>query len=168
MQHWNEGVARMQLQYLQASLSYNYYYHDCVACAGTLSTRQIRTPNEQEDARDHISVCIHQDLTAKQKWYLPVYDYACACIYYVGIRNNRVYVRISIHVLHPTQDRMNFSRFKGSFLKAPRAVVPRYSVHAIHYHYGKDIEDVSFFVLERVTDLSRIQSSIQPERGQAN
>ena len=37
--------------------------------------------------------------------------------------------------------------FEGSFLEAPRAVL--FHATAIHCHYGIDIEDASFLVLER-------------------
>ena len=40
-----------------------------------------------------------------------------------------------------------FLVFEGSFLEAPRAVL--FHATAIHCHYGKDIEDASFFILER-------------------
>ena len=62
------------------------------------------------------------------------------------VHDNLVYVRISIRVPRPTQDRMNFLVFEGSFLEAPRAVL--FHATAIHCHYGIDIEDASFFVLE--------------------
>ena len=52
--------------------------------------------------------------------------------------------------------------FEGSFLEAPRAVL--FHATAIQCHHGIDIEDASFFVLEQVTDLPPIQSSIQPEK----
>ena len=56
-----------------------------------------------------------------------------------------------------------FLVFEGLFLEAPRAVL--FHATAIHCHYGRDIEeDASFLVLERVTDLPPIQSSIQPEK----
>jgi hypothetical protein len=45
-------------------------------------------------------------------------------------------------------------------LKAPQAVL--FHATAIHCHYGTNIEDASFFVLECVTDLPQIQTSIQP------
>ncbi len=68
-------------------------------------------------------------------------------MYYASTRNNIAYVRISIGVPRPTQDRMNFSRSrKGWFLEAPRAVL--FLATAIHFHYGTDIEDASFFILE--------------------
>ena len=40
-----------------------------------------------------------------------------------------------------------FLVFEGSFLEAPRAVL--FHATAIHCHYGIDIEDASFLVLER-------------------
>ena len=55
-----------------------------------------------------------------------------------------------------------FLVFEGLFLEAPQAVM--FHATAIHCHYGIDIEDASFLVLERVTDLPPIQSSIQPEK----
>ena len=47
-----------------------------------------------------------------------MYDYACAHSYYARTRNNVVYVCISIRVLRPAQDRIDFSRFlKARFSK---------------------------------------------------
>ena len=56
---------------------------------------------------------LHQDLpfNGKTEVMFAAYDYARAGMYYAGIRNNLVYVRMSICVPYPIQDRMNFSRF---------------------------------------------------------
>ena len=51
-----------------------------------------------------------------------------------------------------------FLFFEGSFLAAPRAVL--FHATAIHCHYGKDIEDALFFVLE----CHQFKSSIQLEK----
>ena len=63
---------------------------------------------------------------AKRKCF-TAYDYARARTYYAGTRNNLVYVRMSIRVPRPTQDRMNFSRFRRLVSRsASSGSVPRY------------------------------------------
>ena len=52
----------------------------------------------------------------------------------VGTRNNLVYVRTSIHVPHPIQDRMNFSRFRRLFSRSASAVL--FHATVIHCHCG--------------------------------
>ena len=71
------------------------------------------------------------------------------------MRNNLVYVCISIRILRPTQDRMNFFSFsKARFLKHLKLFCSRYC------NTLPLCEDASFFV----TDLPPIQSSIQPKK----
>ena len=84
-------------------------------------------------------------------------------LYYAGIRNNLVYVRISIRVPCPTQDRMNFSRFRRLVSRsASSGSVPRhcYTLPLWYRHRGCLV----FCSGMSVTDLPRIQSSIQPEK----
>ena len=58
------------------------------------------------------------NLMPKRKWCASTYDCARARRYYARTRNNVVYVRISIRVPRPTQDRIDFSRFsKARFSK---------------------------------------------------
>ena len=58
------------------------------------------------------------NLIPKWKWCATTYDCAHTHRYYVRTRNNVVYVRISIRVPRPTQDRIDFSRFsKARFSK---------------------------------------------------
>ena len=58
------------------------------------------------------------NLMPKRKWCVSTYDCARARRYYARTRNNVVYVRISIRVPRPTQDRIDFSRFsKARFSK---------------------------------------------------
>ena len=82
------------------------------------------------------------------------------------VRIARVYAIISYTSAYrctaPYPGQNEFLVFEGSFLEAPRAVL--FHATAIHCHCGIDIEDASFLVLERVTDLPPIQSSIQPEK----
>ena len=54
----------------------------------------------------------------KMEVMFAAYDYVRLRNTYAGIRNNLVYIRISIRVLRPTQDRMNFFSFsKARFSK---------------------------------------------------
>ena len=102
-------------------------------------------------------------LMAKRKWCFPVYDYARARTYCAGTRNNLVYVRISIRVLRPTQDRMNFSRFRRLVSRsASSGSVPYhcYTLPLWYRHWGYLV----FRSGISVTDLPWIQSSIQPEK----
>ena len=69
----------------------------------------------------------------------------CMHMYYAGIHNNLVYIRISIGVPCPTHN--GFLVLEGLFLKLPRAVL--FHATTIHSHYRIDIESDSFFVLER-------------------
>ena len=75
---------------------------------------------------------------------VPMHDCAYARMYYASKRNNVVCVCISIRVLRPTQDRMNFSRFRRPVFRSALSG----SATAIHGHHGRDIEDATFFVLE--------------------
>ena len=100
-------------------------------------------------------------------------DVLLRMITHARVRITRVYAIISYTSAYPCTapypgQNEFFFVFEGSFLKAPRAVL--FHATAIHCHHGIDIEDASFSVLERITDLPPIQSSIQPEKinGQAS
>ena len=99
------------------------------------------------------------------KWkYFPAYDYARTHTYYAGTRNNLAYIRISIHVPRPTQDRMNFSRFRRLISRsASSGSVPRhcYTLPLWYSHRGCLV----FRSGMSVTDLPQIQSYIQPGNG---
>ena len=66
------------------------------------------------------------NLMAKWKC-VPTYNCARARMYYASIRNNIVYVCVTISVSRPTRDRMDFSRFRRLVSQsASSGSVPRY------------------------------------------
>ena len=74
-------------------------------------------------------------------------------ITYARVRIAQVYAIISytsaylsVYRTLPRTEQI-FLVFEGSFLEAPRAVL--FHATAMYCHYGRDIEDASFFVLER-------------------
>ena len=110
-----------------------------------------------------ITICLHHPqstlrppvLMAKRKWCFTAYDYARARTYYAGTRNNLVYVPstsayLSVYRALPRTEWI-FLVFEASFLEAPWAVL--FHATAIHCHYGIDIKDSSFFVLEWVLQI---------------
>ena len=84
-------------------------------------------------------------------------------VYCMSTHNNIIYVRITIHVPHPTQDRMFFFLgFEGMCLEAPQEVL--FHATATHCHHVVETSRMRHICSGMSgTGLLQIQTSNQPQ-----
>lgn len=118
----------------------------------------------------HKRNCMHYATYSKtydlmsNKWYAFACDYACTCMYHVGICNDLVYVRRTIHVPCPTWSRMNLVISKAHFSKLLEQF---YSMLLLHNTTVVRTSAIPLFSLwNECCSLSQIQNSSQQEKNE--